>query len=74
MELTNNSIFGGAKASQEAENILIIQDKRLCAPRGKKNLQVICTLEIWACEMERQKNKYIFLVSSAGSLAYSVKM
>jgi len=40
VELTNNSIFGGAKASQEADNILILQDKRLITPRGKKYLQV----------------------------------
>ena len=38
VELTNNSIFGGAKASQEADNILILQDKRLTSPRGKKYL------------------------------------
>lgn len=35
-----SSIFGGAKASQEADNILIIQDKRLTSIRGKKYLQV----------------------------------
>jgi len=40
VELSNSSIFGGAKASQEADNILIIQDKRLSTPRGKKYLQV----------------------------------
>ncbi|CAL8072073.1 unnamed protein product [Orchesella dallaii] len=40
VELSNSSIFGGAKASQEADNILIIQDKRLSNPRGKKYLQV----------------------------------
>lgn len=40
-DLTSNSIFGGAKASQEADNILIIQDKRLSAVRGKKYLQVV---------------------------------
>lgn len=40
-ELTTASIFGGAKASQEADNILIIQDKRLTSVRGKKYLQVI---------------------------------
>jgi len=40
VELTNNSIFGGIKASQEADNILILQDKRLSTPRGKKYLQV----------------------------------
>jgi len=32
--------FGGAKAAQEADNILILQDKRLITPRGKKYLQV----------------------------------
>lgn len=39
-DLTTASIFGGAKASQEADNILIIQDKRLTTVRGKKYLQV----------------------------------
>lgn len=38
--LTTSSIFGGAKASQEADNVLIIQDKRLVSVRGKKYLQV----------------------------------
>lgn len=40
-DLTTSSIFGGAKATQEADNVLIIQDKRLTAVRGKKYLQVI---------------------------------
>lgn len=40
-ELTVSSIFGGAKASQEADNVLIIQDKRLTSVRGKKYLQVL---------------------------------
>lgn len=39
-DLTASSIFGGAKASQEADNILIIQDKRLMTSRGKRFLQV----------------------------------
>lgn len=39
-ELTTLSIFGSAKASQEADNVLIIQDKRLTNLRGKKYLQV----------------------------------
>ncbi|XP_054012924.1 mitochondrial DNA helicase isoform X1 [Hylaeus anthracinus] len=39
-ELTTSSIFGGAKASQEADNVLIIQDKRFSSVRGKKYLQV----------------------------------
>lgn len=39
-DLTTSSIFGGAKASQEADNVLIIQDKRLSSVRGKKFLQV----------------------------------
>ena len=44
-ELTALSIFGSAKASQEADNILIIQDKRLTSIKGKKYLQV-CTSAI----------------------------
>ncbi|KAG8224684.1 hypothetical protein J437_LFUL003799 [Ladona fulva] len=39
-DLTSNSIFGGVKASQEADNVLIIQDRRLSSVRGKKYLQV----------------------------------
>ncbi|XP_033329431.2 mitochondrial DNA helicase isoform X2 [Megalopta genalis] len=39
-ELTTSSIFGSAKATQEADNVLIIQDKRLNSIRGKKYLQV----------------------------------
>ncbi|XP_044014989.1 twinkle protein, mitochondrial [Aphidius gifuensis] len=39
-DLTSSSIFGGAKASQEADNILIIQDKRTASLKGKKYLQV----------------------------------
>lgn len=39
-ELSTSSIFGGAKASQEADNVLILQDKRLSSIRGRKHLQV----------------------------------
>lgn len=39
-DLSTSSIFGSAKASQEADNVLIIQDKRLQSIRGKKFLQV----------------------------------
>lgn len=39
-DLTINSIFGSAKATQEADNVLIIQDKRLVAIKGKKYLQI----------------------------------
>lgn len=39
--LTVNSIFGGAKASQEADNILIIQQKTLQSLKLKKFLQVM---------------------------------
>ncbi|XP_064480611.1 twinkle mtDNA helicase-like [Ornithodoros turicata] len=39
-ELSTSSIFGGAKASQEADNVLILQDKRLSSVRGRKHLQV----------------------------------
>ena len=41
-ELTTSSIFGGAKASQEADNVLILQDKRLADPsHRRKYLQVV---------------------------------
>lgn len=39
-ELTTSSIFGSAKSTQEADNVLIIQDNRLTSVRGKKYLQV----------------------------------
>lgn len=39
-DLTTSSIFGSAKATQEADNVIIIQDKRLTALRGKKYLQI----------------------------------
>ena len=39
-ELTVSSIFGSAKASQEADNVLILQDKRLTSIKGRKYVQV----------------------------------
>ncbi|XP_071956138.1 twinkle mtDNA helicase-like isoform X2 [Antedon mediterranea] len=39
-ELQTASIFGSAKASQEADNVLILQDRRLTSVRGKKYIQV----------------------------------
>nr|XP_054761722.1 twinkle mtDNA helicase-like [Lytechinus pictus] len=40
-ELQTASIFGSAKASQEADNVLILQDRRFTALRGKKYIQVV---------------------------------
>ena len=66
-ELTTSSIFGSAKASQEADNVLIIQDKRLSSVRGKKYLQVA-------------KNRYsgdlgiMVLDFDKSSLSYSPKL
>lgn len=39
-ELNNNSIFGGAKASQEADNILILQNKWLSVFKCSKYVQI----------------------------------
>ncbi|XP_074855372.1 twinkle mtDNA helicase [Carettochelys insculpta] len=39
-ELQTASIFGSAKASQEADNVLILQDKKLVTGPGKRYLQV----------------------------------
>ncbi len=39
-ELNNNSIFGGAKASQEADNILILQNKWLSVFKCSKYIQI----------------------------------
>jgi len=38
--LTVSSVFGSAKVTQEADNILILQDKRLTSIRGRKFIQV----------------------------------
>ncbi|XP_070608950.1 twinkle mtDNA helicase [Erythrolamprus reginae] len=39
-ELQTSSIFGSAKASQEADNVLILQDRKLTAGPGRRYLQV----------------------------------
>ncbi|KAL1117057.1 hypothetical protein AAG570_004385 [Ranatra chinensis] len=39
-QLTTNSIFGGAKASQEADNVLIIQQRTLQSLKIRKFLQI----------------------------------
>ncbi|OXB82406.1 UNVERIFIED_CONTAM: hypothetical protein H355_009331 [Colinus virginianus] len=39
-ELQTASIFGSAKASQEADNVLILQDRKLTTGPGKRYLQV----------------------------------
>ncbi|XP_071447196.1 mitochondrial DNA helicase [Hetaerina americana] len=62
-DLTSNSIFGGVKASQEADNILIIQDKRLSSVRGKKYLQVAKNrysgdLGVMALEYDKESRSY----------------
>lgn len=51
-DLTTSSIFGGAKASQEADNILLVQDKRLTSVRGKKYLQVEYNYTVWQSATE----------------------
>ncbi|XP_038047111.1 twinkle protein, mitochondrial-like isoform X2 [Patiria miniata] len=40
-ELQAASIFGSAKASQEADNVFILQDRRLTALRGRKYIQIV---------------------------------
>ncbi|KAG5308048.1 PEO1 protein, partial [Acromyrmex insinuator] len=64
-ELTTLSIFGSAKASQEADNILIIQDKRLTSIKGKKYLQVAKNrysgdLGIMLLEFDKAKLSYAY--------------
>jgi len=39
-ELNNNSIFGGAKATQEADNVLIVQNKWLSVYKCHKYVQI----------------------------------
>ncbi|KAL6442954.1 hypothetical protein ACFW04_002752 [Cataglyphis niger] len=63
-ELTTLSIFGSAKASQEADNVLIIQDKRLTNLRGKKYLQVAKNrysgdLGIMVLEFDKTRLSYV---------------
>lgn len=46
-ELSTGSIFGGAKAAQEADNILILQDQRTgVSTVGRKFIQVVATVWI----------------------------
>ncbi|XP_023676102.2 twinkle mtDNA helicase [Paramormyrops kingsleyae] len=40
-ELQTASIFGSAKASQEADNVLILQEKKLVSSPGRRSLQVV---------------------------------
>ncbi|XP_033748522.1 twinkle protein, mitochondrial-like [Pecten maximus] len=40
-ELSTASVFGSAKATQEADNILILQDRRKTNPRAGKYIQVV---------------------------------
>lgn len=39
-EITISSIYGSAKATQEADNVLILQTRRLSAGTAKKYIQV----------------------------------
>lgn len=69
-ELTTSSVFGTAKATQEADNVLIIQDKRLTAVRGKKYLQVAKNrysgdLGIMPMEFDKDALSYSSSVQSA---------
>ncbi|XP_060832998.1 mitochondrial DNA helicase [Bombus pascuorum] len=62
-ELTTSSIFGSAKASQEADNVLIIQDNRLTRLRGKKYLQIAKNrysgdLGVMTLEFDKSKLSY----------------
>ncbi|XP_073822002.1 mitochondrial DNA helicase [Musca autumnalis] len=64
-DLTASSIFGSAKASQEADNVLIIQDKRLTSVKGKKYLQIVKNrysgdLGIMPMEFNKEALSYAF--------------
>ena len=39
-EITISSIYGSAKATQEADNVMILQTRRLSASTAKKYIQV----------------------------------
>ncbi|KAH8297975.1 hypothetical protein KR018_003241 [Drosophila ironensis] len=69
-ELTTSSVFGTAKATQEADNVLIIQDKRLTSVRGKKYLQIAKNrysgdLGIMPMEFDKEALSYSTHVQSA---------
>ncbi|EDW75445.1 uncharacterized protein Dwil_GK23862 [Drosophila willistoni] len=69
-ELTTSSVFGTAKATQEADNVLIIQDKRLTSVRGKKYLQIAKNrysgdLGIMPLEFDKDALSYSTTVQSA---------
>ncbi|KAM8717658.1 hypothetical protein ACLKA7_004367 [Drosophila subpalustris] len=69
-ELTTSSVFGTAKATQEADNVLIIQDKRLTSVRGKKYLQIAKNrysgdLGIMPLEFDKDALSYSSSVQSA---------
>ncbi|EDV31185.1 uncharacterized protein Dana_GF15234 [Drosophila ananassae] len=69
-ELTTSSVFGTAKATQEADNVLIIQDKRLTSVRGKKYLQIAKNrycgdLGIMPLEFDKEALSYSTQIQSA---------
>ncbi|XP_034666116.1 twinkle protein, mitochondrial [Drosophila subobscura] len=69
-DLTTSSVFGTAKATQEADNVLIIQDKRLTSVRGKKYLQIAKNrysgdLGIMPLEFDKEGLSYSSQVQSA---------
>lgn len=46
-ELSASSIFGGAKASQEADNVLILQDKRTNDPTCRRKYLEVKTIHLF---------------------------
>ena len=64
-ELSTSSIFGGAKASQEADNILILQDKRTNDPNHRRKYLEVNFLR------EKKQNKQIYSRLETKSLFFS---
>ncbi|XP_020822473.1 twinkle mtDNA helicase [Phascolarctos cinereus] len=68
-ELQTASIFGSAKASQEADNVLILQDRKLVTGPGKRYLQVAKNRfdgDVGVFPLEFNKNSLTFSPSAKG--------
>ncbi|KAJ7325138.1 hypothetical protein JRQ81_018158 [Phrynocephalus forsythii] len=71
-ELQTASIFGSAKASQEADNVLILQDKKLVTGPGKRYLQISKNRfdgDVGIFSLEFNKNSLMFSTPVKGTAA-----
>lgn len=71
--LTVSSIFGSAKATQEADNVFILQDKYLASQRAKRFLQVVKNrfdgeLGIMPLRFNKETTSYVFQDTKKGAV------